>query len=194
MQLLIWLPAALFEAVFLITLLGLLVTLVIKTPYNLSAQSILLVLVLGSAYMTGAKHVDNHRQQQVRVLEQKLAEAKDQAVAANAKISTRVVTQTKVVKQNVYVNKEILREVVSPQLDNVCTLPTSSIVLHNSASANTVATGPTSIDGTPSGVAASRLLQTVVENYGSCHENALKLRAWQDWYRTQSEIFNRVHQ
>jgi hypothetical protein len=44
-------------------------------------------------------------------------------------------------------------------------------------------------DGTPSGVEAHRLLETVVENYGACHENAAKLKAWQDWYREQKSIF-----
>jgi hypothetical protein len=55
-----------------------------------------------------------------------------------------------------------------------------------------VARGPDSVDGTPSGVEAHRLLEAVIDNYGSCHENIEKLKAWQEWYRTQKQIFEGV--
>ena len=50
-------------------------------------------------------------------------------------------------------------------------------MLHDSASRNEVARGPGSVDGTPSDIKASALLDTVVENYGSCNENIEKLKA-----------------
>jgi len=71
-------------------------------------------------------------------------------------------------------------------------LPRSAVSLHNSASANQVSRGPESADGTPSTVKASELLETVVDNYGACHENAEKLRAWQEWYRTQKQIHESI--
>jgi hypothetical protein len=55
-----------------------------------------------------------------------------------------------------------------------------------------VARGSESTDGTPSGIEASRLLDRVVENYGSCHENAEKLKMWQEWYKEQKKIFESV--
>jgi hypothetical protein len=55
-----------------------------------------------------------------------------------------------------------------------------------------VARGPESTDGTPSDVKASTLLETVVDNYGSCYETAEKLKAWQQWYREQKKIFESV--
>jgi hypothetical protein len=65
-------------------------------------------------------------------------------------------------------------------------------VLLNSASRNEVARGAESVDGTPSDIKASALLDTVVENYGICNENIEKLKAWQEWYREQKQIFEGV--
>jgi hypothetical protein len=65
-------------------------------------------------------------------------------------------------------------------------------MLHDSASQNEVP-GSTisSVRGT-SEIKVPELLTTVTENYGSCHENTEKLKAWQDWYKTQKQIFEEV--
>jgi hypothetical protein len=97
-----------------------------------------------------------------------------------------------VVKENVYVNREIIKEVAGKQLDASCSLPKSTVSLHDSASRNEVAGRAAATDGTPSEVKASQLLDRVVENYGSCHETAAKLEAWQEWYREQKKIFESV--
>jgi hypothetical protein len=94
-----------------------------------------------------------------------------------------------VVKQNVYVNKEIIKEVAGKQLDAKCSLPESTIMLVNSASQNEVARGPASTDGTTSTVKASAVLDTVVENYGICNETREKLILFQEWYKSQKKIF-----
>jgi hypothetical protein len=107
-------------------------------------------------------------------------------------IETRVVTKIKVVKENVYVNREIIKEVAGKQLDAQCSLPNSTVSLHDSASRNEVAGRAAATDGTPSQVKASQLLDAVVQNYGACHENAAKLEAWQEWYREQKKIFESV--
>jgi hypothetical protein len=60
--------------------------------------------------------------------------------------------------------------------------------LHDSASRGEVARGASSTDGTTSTVKASELLEAVVDNYGTCHETAEKLRGWQEWYQTQKKI------
>jgi hypothetical protein len=64
--------------------------------------------------------------------------------------------------------------------------------LHDSASRNEVPERAAATDGAPSGVEASRLLDRVVENYGAGHENAEKLRMWQEWYKEQKKIFESV--
>lgn len=152
-----------------------------------------IVLVTGSYFMGGA-HNQARWIEKVRELEARLREAEAQSQQANVIIQERVVTKIKTIKEVEYVNREIIREVAGQQLDNLCQLPVSSVVLHDSASQGQVAGGAASTDGTPSTVKASDLLDTVVQNYGACQENAVRLEAWQEWYRTQKEIFESAQQ
>ncbi len=41
-------------------------------------------------------------------------------------------------------------------------------------------------------VAITELLKTVVENYGLYHECSLKNEGWNEWYKKQKEIYDRV--
>ena len=160
--------------------------------YRLPAELVGIVGIAAGAYFLGGYSNEMTWRERVRELEAKVKIAEEKSQQVNTVIQTRVVEKIKVVKENVYINKEIIREVAGAQLDNQCTLPRSTVSLHDSASRNEVARGPESTDGTPSDVKASTLLETVVDNYGSCHENAEKLKAWQQWYREQKKIFESV--
>jgi hypothetical protein len=107
-------------------------------------------------------------------------------------IETKIIEKVKVVKQNVYITREIVRDTAGQQLDAQCSLPRSTVSLHDSASLNQVPQRAAAVDGTPSGIEASQLLDRVIENYGACHENAEKLKAWQEWYREQKTIFDSI--
>ena len=130
--------------------------------------------------------------ERVRELADKVKIAEEKSAQVNTVIETKIVEKIKVVKENVYVNREIIKEVAGKQLDAQCSLPNSTISLHDSASRNDVPQRAAAVDGTPSGIEASKLLDRVVENYGACHENAEKLKAWQEWYRDQKKIFESV--
>ena len=160
--------------------------------YKLPAELVGVVLLVVGAYFYGGHGVQSAWLARVAELEAKvkIAEAKSQQV--NTVIETKIVEKIKIVKENVYVNREIIKEVAGKQLDAQCTLPKSTISLHDSASRNEVPERAAATDGTPSGVEASRLLDRVVENYGACNENAEKLRMWQEWYREQKKIFESV--
>jgi hypothetical protein len=159
-----------------------------KLPAELSG---VLLLVIGS-FLFGSYGTEMAWRERVAELEAKVKVAEEKSQQVNTVIQEKIVTKIKVVKENVYVNREIIKEVAGKQLDAQCTLPTSTVSLHDSASRNEVARGPESTDGAPSGIEASRLLDRVVENYGSCHENAEKLKMWQEWYREQKKIFESV--
>jgi len=159
-----------------------------KLPAELSG---VLLLVIGS-FLFGSYGTEMAWRGRVAELEAKVKVAEEKSQQVNTVIQEKIVTKIKVVKENVYVNREIIKEVAGKQLDAQCTLPKSTISLHDSASRNEVARGPESTDGAPSGIEASRLLDRVVENYGSCHENAEKLKMWQEWYREQKKIFESV--
>jgi len=160
--------------------------------YRLPAELLGILTVTVAAYFYGGHSTEMAWRERVRELEAKLQVAEQKSQEVNVKIETRVVEKIKVVKENVYINKEIIREVAGAQLDAQCSLPRSSVVLHDSASRNEVPDRAAAADGTASDVKASALLETVVDNYGSCHQNAEKLKAWQDWYREQKKIFESV--
>jgi hypothetical protein len=146
------------------------------------------MLVVG-AYMFGGYGTEMAWRAKVKEMEDRVKVAEEKSQQVNTVVETKVVTKIKVVKQNVYVNREIIKEVAGRQLDASCTLPVSTVVLHDSASRNEVARGAGSTDGTPSTVKASDLLDTVVVNYGTYYEVAEKLKGWQEWYRSQKAIF-----
>jgi hypothetical protein len=160
--------------------------------YKLPAELVGVVLLVAGAYLCGGYGVQQAWTARVAELEAKVKAAEEQSQKVNTVIQERVVTKIKVVKENVYVNREIIKEVAGKQLDASCSLPKSTISLHDSASRNEVAGRAAATDGTPSEIKASQLLDRVVENYGSCHENAAKLEAWQEWYREQKKIFESV--
>jgi hypothetical protein len=160
--------------------------------YKLPAELIGVVLLVVGAYFYGGHGVQQAWLARVQELEAKVKVAEEKSQQVNTVIQEKIVTKVKVIKENVYVNREIIKEVAGKQLDAQCTLPKSTVSLHDSASRNEVPERAAATDGTPSGVEASRLLDRVVENYGACHENAEKLRMWQEWYTEQKKIFESV--
>jgi hypothetical protein len=164
----------------------------IMAQYRVPAELVGVLCLCAGAYFFGWRGNEEHWLAKIKELEQKVAIAESRSREVNTVIETKIVTKIKVIKETVYANKEIIREVAGAQLDSQCSLPQSSVVLLNSASRNEVARGPESVDGTPSDIKASALLDTVVENYGICNENIEKLKAWQEWYRAQKQIFEGV--
>ena len=162
------------------------------SQYKLPAELVGVVLLVAGSYLFGSHGTEMAWRERVRELEAKVKVAEEKSQQVNTVIETKIVEKIKVVKENVYVNREIIKEVAGKQLDAQCTLPKSTISLHDSASRNEVPERAAATDGTPSGVEASKLLDTVVENYGACHENAEKLKMWQEWYREQKKIFESV--
>lgn len=160
--------------------------------YKVPAELIGVVLLVVGSYFYGGYGVEMTWRERVAELQKRVAEAEAKSQQVNTVIEEKIVYKTKVIKENIYVNREIIKEVAGKQLDASCTLPNSTVSLHDSASRNEVAGRAAATDGTPSKVKASELLDTVVENYGACHENAAKLEAWQEWYKEQKKIFESV--
>jgi hypothetical protein len=144
-------------------------------------------LVIAAYFYGGVSYREQIAEMKQRV---KVAEEKSQQV--NRVIETKIIEKVKVVKQNVYITREIVKEVAGRQLDAQCSLPQSTISLHDSASRNEVPQRAAATDGGPSGIEASRFLDRVIENYGACHENTAKLEAWQEWYREQKKIHEAI--
>ena len=156
--------------------------------YRLPAELVGVVALVIAAYFYGGISY----REQIAEMKQRVRIAEEKSQQVNTVIETKIIEKVKVVKQNVYITREIVRDTAGQQLDAQCSLPRSTVSLHDSASLNQVPQRAAAVDGTPSGIEASRLLDRVIENYGACHENAEKLKAWQEWYREQKTIFESV--
>ena len=156
--------------------------------YRLPAELVGVAALVVAAYFYGGISY----REQIAEMKQRVKIAEERSQQVNTVIETKIIEKVKVVKQNVYITREIVKEAAGQQLDAQCSLPRSTISLHDSASGNQVPQRAAAADGTPSGIEASRLLDRVIENYGACHENAEKLKAWQEWYSEQKKIFESI--
>ena len=156
--------------------------------YRLPAELVGVVALVIAAYFYGGISY----REQIAEMKQRVRIAEERSQQINTVIETKIIEKVKVVKQNVYITREIVRDTAGRQLDAQCSLPRSTVSLHDSASGNEIPNRAAAVDGTPSGIEASRFLDRVIENYGACHENAEKLKAWQEWYREQKTIFESI--
>jgi len=156
--------------------------------YRLPAELVGIVALVIAAYFYGGISY----REQIAEMKQRVKIAEEKSQQVNTVIETKIIEKVKVVKENVYITREIVRDTAGRQLDAQCSLPRSTVSLHDSASGNEIPNRAAAVDGTASGIEASRLLDQVIENYGACHENAEKLKAWQEWYREQKTIFDSI--
>jgi hypothetical protein len=146
-----------------------------------------LALVIAAYFYGGVSY-----REQIAEMKQQVRIAEEKSQQVNTVIETKIIEKVRVVKENVYITREIVKEVAGKQLDAQCSLPQSTISLHDSASRNEVPQRAAATDGAPSGIEASRLLDRVIENYGACYENTAKLEAWQQWYDNQRKIYESI--
>ena len=185
----VWLTYLLFGAGVILYVASKLVSWIpLMGQYRLPAELVGVVALVIAGYFYGGISY----REQIAEMKQRVRIAEEQSQKVNTVIETKIIEKVKVVKQNVYITREIVKEVAGRQLDAQCSLPRSTVSLHDSASLNQVPQRAAATDGTPSGIEASRLLDRVIENYGACHENAEKLKAWQDWYQEQKRIFESI--
>jgi len=161
--------------------------------YNFPVLLIGILLTVVGVYYEGGRGTQAAWEAKVADMEAKVKVAEAKSREVNTVIETKVVEKVKIVKERTNANKQIIKEVAGAQLDAKCELPNSTVMLVNSASKNEVPGGPGVSDGTSSGVKASDLLDTVVENYGRYNEIREKLVAWQEWYKQQKRIFEEVN-
>ena len=185
----VWITYVLFAAGLVLYVASKLVSWIpLIGQYRLPAELVgVMALVIAGYFYGGISY-----REQIAEMKQRVRIAEEQSQKVNTVIETKIIEKVKVVKQNVYITREIVRDTAGRQLDAQCSLPRSTVSLHDSASGNQVPQRAAAVDGTPSGIEASRLLDRVIENYGACHENAEKLKAWQEWYQEQKKIFESI--
>lgn len=144
----------------------------------------LVIAIFGEGYVFANKRF----QAAVKEYEEKIAVAEQKSKETNEKIKTVVVEKVKIIKETTNENKTAINKYVTDE----CQLSNAAIILHDSASQNVVPPSTISSTRGTSKVKVPELLTTVTDNYGTCYETREKLKAWQDWYKNQKEIFESV--
>jgi hypothetical protein len=104
-----------------------------------------------------------------------------QAVVSDQAI-TKYVDRVQIVQGK---SREIIKE-VKVYVQDTCTLSADWRLWHNNAVYNAVS--DTTRDSDEATVTATDALETVIRNYGICHENSTTLSSLQEWVREQSLI------
>jgi hypothetical protein len=195
--LLTFLPDWIFHAVLVLGVMAMVASFVLKfvpfvTAYRLPIQAAGLILTVLGVWFQGAMSNEAAWQARVHEMEQKVAAAEVKSAQETVRIVTRVVTQIQTIKDTTNANTQYLEKQVAQDLDRECSLTNASVMLHNSASQNEVASSASDTLGGTSEVKASELIGTVIENYGTYYQVVERLKGWQDWYRTQKAIFEQV--
>jgi hypothetical protein len=192
-----FLPDWIFHAVLVLGVMAMAASFVLKfipfvTAYRLPIQVAGLVLIVLGVWFQGAMSNEEAWQARVHEMEQKVAAAEVKSAQETVRIVTQVVTKIQTIKDTTNANTRYLETQVAQDLDRECTLTNASVLLHNSASVNEMASSANDTLGGTSEVKASELIGTVVENYGTYYQVVERLKGWQDWYRTQKAIFDQV--
>jgi len=156
--------------------------------YGFLIKGVSMLLLVAAIFFEGYLFSQKTFQAKVKEYETKVKVAEEKAKKANKKIQIRVVEKVKIIKENSNANKTAITQYVT----DTCELSNAAVLLHDSASQNELPPSTiSSVRGT-SKFKVPELLTTVTDNYGSCYETREKLKAWQDWYRTQKQIFGDV--
>jgi hypothetical protein len=157
-----------------------------KTPIQ-----IISILVLAFAlYSEGSIANNESWQAKVKEQEQKVALAEQKSADLNEKLQQALNDKTNIIEGK---KNETIKE-IKTYVHDTCTLSNVAVVLHDNSSQNTV---PDSAIGTITGtsnVEVPELLETITENYATYYEQTLKLKAWQEWYKKNKEIFDKAEQ
>lgn len=160
----------------------------IISSYGKLVKPVGIVILLFAIYLEGGLTNELSWRAKVAEFEDKVKVAEAKSAEANSKIETKVVTQIQYIKETSNANKNAITQYVTDS----CKLSNAAVMLHDSASQNEVPGSAISTTRGTSEVKVPELLTTVTENYGSCYEAIEKLKAWQDWYKTQKQIYEEV--
>ena len=117
-----------------------------------------------------------------------IANMKPKQAAVTERIRIVYVKQEAEIKWRTKTITERVPEYVTAKDDAACPINRGFVRLHDAAAQGSVPGGPAGTDGEPSGVELSAVAQTVTGNYGTAHICALRLKAWQDWYKAQKAL------
>ena len=158
------------------------------SPYKIFVSPFALVIILFGIFYEGNYYGTKDYRARIAEMETKVDEVKVESKKVNTVIQTKYVDRVKIVKEKAEENVKIIEKIVT-QYDNKCELSNAAIVLHNSASQNTVSpSAGNSVEGT-SNVKISDVLRAVTDNYSTYYQTREQVIGWQQWYKEQKKIY-----
>jgi hypothetical protein len=137
MWILEWLPSWIFYACFLVGVLGLVATFVLKfipflKAYKFPVQIASIILIAFGTYMAGAISNNEKWEARVKELELKIASAQVESVKVNTEIVEKVVVKREYYKERgqdviQYIDREVVK------YDERCVIPKEFVEAHNKA-------------------------------------------------------------
>jgi len=157
-------------------------------PYKILVSPFALVIILFGIFYEGNYYGTKDYRARIAEMETKVDEVKVESEKVNTVIQTKYVDRVKIVKEKAEENVKIIEKIVT-QYDNKCELSNAAIVLHNSASQNTVSpSAGNSVEGT-SNVKISDVLRAVTDNYSTYYQTREQVIGWQQWYKEQKKLY-----
>jgi len=157
-------------------------------PYKILVSPFALVIILFGIFYEGNYYGTKDYRARIAEMETKVDEFKVESEKVNTVIQTKYVDRVKIVKEKAEENVKIIEKIVT-QYDNKCELSNAAIVLHNSASQNTVSpSAGNSVEGT-SNVKISDVLRAVTDNYSTYYQTREQVIGWQQWYKEQKKLY-----
>jgi len=156
---------------------------VIPWPYRLLALAVLGVALVGFGWIKGASHVQAQWDAVVQQQTVQVAAVRERQAQATVKVVTQYVDRVRIVREK---GETIIKEVpvyVPVQADAACTINHGFVRLHDAAAAGELPEPARDADAASAGIALSAVAGTLTANYQTCHENAVQLRALQEWAR-----------
>jgi hypothetical protein len=155
-----------------------------------------LVIAL-AALLAGACTLMWIQHRQANSLAAELANARTSAIAADFEASaaradvvriTAFVDRVRVVHDTTATLRQEIPRYVTPTADRRYLLPDGFVWLHDAAATGVpVVAAAGDPDAASQGVTTSAALDTIVGNYGTCHETAEQLSALQEWVRGHTD-------
>lgn len=160
------------------------------SQYKLPIQVVAIALLVFGVFFEGARFNEDSWRLKVADAEKKVLEMQAQSAEANTKLAEKIAENESLRKAKKNETTKIITQVVT-KYDNKCELSNAFVQLHDSASQDSVPPSPEQITGGASDVKASEVLDVVTDNYSICYDIRDRLIGWQEWYKTQREIFDK---
>lgn len=147
------------------------------------------IMVFG-VYLLGGTANQERWETRVKEAEAKVAQKEAESKDANVKLVEKIVIQKQIIKEKRDATKKIVEQ-NKDSVDSTCQLSNSFVVLHDSSSKAEIPPSPIPDAEAPSDVKASEALEVITDNYLTYYELRDLVIQWQEWYRTQKDIYEK---